>query len=52
MIALTSANSSADQARARESGFDEFLVKFNSHELISCLDESFARLKYKTGVNA
>lgn len=52
VIALTSANSSADQARARESGFDEFLVKFNSHELISCLDESFARLKYKTGVNA
>ena len=37
VIALTSANSSADQARARESGFDEFLVKFNSHELISCL---------------
>ncbi|WP_417378478.1 chemotaxis protein CheW [Gimesia sp.] len=52
VIALTSANSSADQAKAREAGFDEFLVKFNSHELISCLDESFARLKYKTGVNA
>lgn len=52
VIALTSANSSADQTRAREAGFDEFLVKFNSHELISCLDESFARLKYKTGVNA
>ncbi|HBL42328.1 chemotaxis protein CheW [Gimesia sp.] len=52
VIALTSANSATDQAKAREAGFDEFLVKFNSHELISCLDESFARLKYKTGVKA
>ncbi|WP_417383825.1 chemotaxis protein CheW [Gimesia sp.] len=52
VIALTSANSSTDQSRARDAGFDEFLVKFNSHELISCLDESFARSKYKTGVNA
>lgn len=52
VIALTAANSATDQAKAREAGFDEFLVKFNSHELISCLDESFARLKYKTGVNA
>ncbi|MCA9021115.1 MAG: response regulator, partial [Planctomycetaceae bacterium] len=52
VIALTSASSSTDQAKARDAGFDEFLVKFNSHELISCLDESFARSKYKTGVNA
>ena len=52
ILAMTSSNSSADQTRATEAGFDQFLVKFNSHELISCLDEQFARTKHSAGVNA
>jgi len=50
-IALTSSNSPTDQSRANEVGFDEFLVKFNSHELITCLDGCFARMKHNAGVN-
>ncbi|MEQ9067364.1 MAG: response regulator, partial [Gimesia chilikensis] len=52
VLAMTSSNSSADQTRATEAGFDQFLVKFNSHELISCLDEHFARTKHSAGVDA
>lgn len=52
VLAMTSSNSGADQSRATEVGFDQFLIKFNSQELISCLDEHFARTKYNAGVNA
>jgi len=52
VIAMTSSNSSADQNRATEVGFDRFLVKFNSQELVSTLDEYFARTKHNAGVNA
>ncbi|WP_339732651.1 chemotaxis protein CheW [uncultured Gimesia sp.] len=51
-IALTSSSSSINQSRATEVGFDQFLVKFNSHELVSCLDEYFARIEHETGVKA
>ncbi|QDV50601.1 hybrid sensor histidine kinase/response regulator [Gimesia fumaroli] len=51
-IALTASNNSANQAKASEVGFDQFLTKFNSQELVSCLDEYFARLKLNAGVNA
>ncbi|QDU09112.1 chemotaxis protein CheW [Gimesia aquarii] len=51
-LALTSSNSSANQSRATEVGFDQFLVKFNSHELISCLDGCFAKMTVDAGVNA
>jgi len=50
-IALTSSHSPADRSRASEAGFDEFLVKFNSQELISSLDGCFARMKHNAGVN-
>lgn len=52
VLAMTSSSSTADQTRATEAGFDRFLVKFNSQELISTLDEYFARTKYNAGVNA
>lgn len=51
-IALTASNCPSNQSRATEVGFDQFLIKFNSHELVSCLDEYFARLKLNAGVNA
>lgn len=51
-IALTASNNATNQSRASEVGFDQFLTKFNSHELVSCLDEHFARLKLNAGVNA
>ncbi|QDT97874.1 chemotaxis protein CheW [Gimesia aquarii] len=51
-LALTSSNSSANQSRAADVGFDQFLVKFNSHELISCLDGCFAQMAVDAGVNA
>tara|TARA_R110002111_G_scaffold262289_1_gene337807 strand:+ start:90077 stop:92743 length:2667 start_codon:yes stop_codon:yes gene_type:complete len=50
-IALTSSHSPADRSRANEAGFDEFLVKFNSQELISSLDGCFDRMKQNAGVN-
>ncbi|QDV16593.1 Chemotaxis protein CheA [Gimesia panareensis] len=52
VLAMTSSNNTSDQSRATEAGFDRFLVKFNSQELISCLDEHFARTKQNAGVNA
>lgn len=51
-FALTSSNSSANQTRASEVGFDQFLVKFNSHELISCLNGCFAKMELEAGVNS
>lgn len=51
-IALTSSGSSANQSKANDVGFDQFLVKFNSHELVSCLDACFTRMKMDEGVNA
>lgn len=50
VIALTASNSSANQSKATEVGFDRFLTKFNSHELVSCLDGYFADLKLNAGV--
>ncbi|MCH9657004.1 MAG: chemotaxis protein CheW [Planctomycetes bacterium] len=52
VIALTSSNSSANQSRATEVGFEQFLIKFNSHELVSCLNSCFARMEFDAGVNA
>lgn len=51
-IALTSSSSSANQARATEVGFDQFLVKFNSQELVSSLDSCYAKMEQDAGVNA
>ena len=51
-IALTSSSSSANQSRATEVGFDKFLIKFNSQELVSCLDGCFAKMKSDAGVHA
>ncbi|MFK7777608.1 MAG: hybrid sensor histidine kinase/response regulator [Gimesia sp.] len=51
-IALTSSSSSANQSRATEVGFDQFLVKFNSQELVSCLDSCYAKMQMDAGVNA
>ena len=52
VIALTSSNSSAHQSRATEVGFEQFLIKFNSHELVSCLNSCFASMEFDAGVNA
>lgn len=51
-VALTSSGGTANQSRATEIGMDEFLVKFNSQEVISCLDRCFANVITDAGVRA
>ncbi|MBT4867579.1 MAG: response regulator [Planctomycetaceae bacterium] len=49
IVALSSRGSSADQQNATQSGFDRWLTKFNSQEVMSTLDDLFARVPTQTG---
>jgi two-component system chemotaxis sensor kinase CheA len=49
IVALSARGSSADQQHATQSGFDCWLTKFSSQEVLSTLDDLFARVPTQTG---
>ncbi len=49
IVALSSRGTSTDQQNATQSGFDRWLTKFSSQEVLSTLDDLFARVPTQTG---
>jgi len=52
LVALSSLNPAATEGRALRSGFDRYLTKFNSQQLLSTLSELCQQSEHPTGVSA
>jgi len=52
LVALSSLNPSATEGRALQSGFDRYLAKFNSQQLLSTLAELCQQAEHPTGASA
>ena len=50
LVALSSLNASSNEKRALASGFDRYLTKFNSQELLAAVGDLCLHNKLETGV--